>query len=120
MTDQTLDLCRCAWCLPTGFDTPLPYFYIIYFMILLIHRQSRDDEACKVKYGEDWEKVRASPLHPASVHLLMIPLRAFHVYSTARSFPIRSSPTLYVVQPYCGSSMTRRLTCLILTCAMQY
>lgn len=26
-------------------------------MILLVHRQSRDDEACKVKYGDDWETV---------------------------------------------------------------
>ncbi|BEJ11975.1 hypothetical protein CspHIS471_0204350 [Cutaneotrichosporon sp. HIS471] len=44
-----------AWCLPTGFSTPIPYFYVIYFAILLAHRQMRDDEACKEKYGKDWE-----------------------------------------------------------------
>lgn len=38
-----------AWCLPTGFDTPITYFYVIYFAVLLIHRQRRDDEACKKK-----------------------------------------------------------------------
>jgi hypothetical protein len=39
-----------AWCLPTGFDTPITYFYVIYFAVLLIHRQRRDDEACAKKY----------------------------------------------------------------------
>ena len=38
-----------AWCLPTGFDTPITYFYVIYFAVLLIHRQRRDDEACQKK-----------------------------------------------------------------------
>jgi hypothetical protein len=30
-------------------------------MILLVHRQSRDDEACKAKYGDDWDTVRPPP-----------------------------------------------------------
>jgi Ergosterol biosynthesis ERG4/ERG24 family len=38
-----------AWSLPTGFDTPITYFYVIYFTVLLIHRQRRDDEACEKK-----------------------------------------------------------------------
>jgi len=38
-----------AWCLPCGFQSPLPYFYVIYFGILLFHRQTRDDEACALK-----------------------------------------------------------------------
>lgn len=33
-------------------------------MILLVHRQSRDDEACRVKYGDDWEKVRSASSSP--------------------------------------------------------
>ena len=50
-----------AWCLTTGFQTPLTYFYSIYFLILLIHRAFRDDEACEKKYGkEDWEKYKAA------------------------------------------------------------
>ncbi|GAA6015786.1 hypothetical protein JCM10207_008794 [Rhodosporidiobolus poonsookiae] len=44
-----------AWCLPAGFSSPLPYFYPIYFAILLVHRQQRDDEACAQKYKKDWE-----------------------------------------------------------------
>jgi hypothetical protein len=46
-----------GWCLPTGFETPIPYFYVLYFVVLLVHRQIRDDEACKAKYGKDWDKV---------------------------------------------------------------
>ena len=40
-----------AWSLPTGFDTPVTYFYVIYFAVLLIHRQRRDDEKCETKYA---------------------------------------------------------------------
>ena len=45
-----------AWCLPTGLNTPITYFYLVFFVILLLHRQIRDDEACREKYGSDWEK----------------------------------------------------------------
>jgi delta14-sterol reductase len=40
-----------AWSLPTGFDTPVTYFYVVYFAVLLIHRQRRDDEKCEKKYA---------------------------------------------------------------------
>ncbi|CAA7268182.1 unnamed protein product [Cyclocybe aegerita] len=45
-----------AWSLPTGFETPITYFYVVYFAVLLIHRQRRDDEACQKKYGDDWTR----------------------------------------------------------------
>lgn len=38
-----------AWSLPTGIETPITYFYVVYFAVLLIHRQMRDDEACERK-----------------------------------------------------------------------
>jgi Delta14-sterol reductase len=38
-----------AWSLPTGFETPITYFYVTYFAVLLIHRQRRDDENCEKK-----------------------------------------------------------------------
>ena len=38
-----------AWSLPTGFETPITYFYVTYFTVLLIHRQLRDDENCEKK-----------------------------------------------------------------------
>lgn len=45
-----------AWCLPCGFAHVIPYFYAIYFTILLIHRDQRDGHACAKKYGKDWDK----------------------------------------------------------------
>jgi delta14-sterol reductase len=44
-----------AWCLPCLFGSPLPYFYILYFTILLVHRERRDHEMCAVRYGTDWD-----------------------------------------------------------------
>jgi protein-S-isoprenylcysteine O-methyltransferase Ste14 len=45
-----------AWCLPCLFDSIVPYFYIIYFLILLIHRERRDHAQCLRKYGASWEE----------------------------------------------------------------
>ncbi|RKP34806.1 C-14 sterol reductase [Dimargaris cristalligena] len=45
-----------SWCLTTGFGSPIPYFYIIYFGILLIHRERRDDHKCRLKYKQDWDR----------------------------------------------------------------
>ncbi|CAG8678799.1 7888_t:CDS:2, partial [Dentiscutata erythropus] len=39
-----------------GFDDILPYFYIVYFAVLLIHREFRDEEKCKNKYKKDWNR----------------------------------------------------------------
>lgn len=44
-----------AWCLLTGFDHPLPYFYVAYLAILLVHREHRDSKGCAEKYGADWD-----------------------------------------------------------------
>ncbi|RSL75191.1 Delta(14)-sterol reductase [Fusarium floridanum] len=41
-----------------GWGMLITYFYILYFAILLIHRERRDDDKCHRKYGEDWEKYR--------------------------------------------------------------
>ena len=36
----------------------ITYFYVVYFAILLIHREMRDEEKCQRKYGKDWEEYR--------------------------------------------------------------
>lgn len=41
-----------------GWGMIFTYFYILYFAVLLIHRDGRDDEKCARKYGEDWEKYK--------------------------------------------------------------
>ncbi|NWR69392.1 LBR protein, partial [Centropus unirufus] len=45
-----------AWSLPCGFNNILPYFYVIYFICLLVHREARDEHHCKQKYGLAWER----------------------------------------------------------------
>ncbi|KZT58978.1 ERG4/ERG24 ergosterol biosynthesis protein [Calocera cornea HHB12733] len=47
-----------AWCMTTGFNTPITYFYIAYFTVLLVHRAMRDDEMCRKKYGDDWTEYK--------------------------------------------------------------
>ncbi|XP_062341661.1 delta(14)-sterol reductase TM7SF2 [Osmerus eperlanus] len=44
-----------AWSLPCGFSHLLPYFYVVYFTILLIHREARDERQCRAKYGLAWD-----------------------------------------------------------------
>lgn len=39
-----------AWSLPTGFNTPITYFYVVYFAALLMHRERRDHETCEKKW----------------------------------------------------------------------
>lgn len=45
-----------SWCLPCGFKHLVPYFYAIYFAVLLVHRDLRDEHSCQKKYGKDWDK----------------------------------------------------------------
>jgi delta14-sterol reductase len=39
-----------------GWGMGLTYFFMVYFAVLLIHREMRDEEKCRAKYGEDWER----------------------------------------------------------------
>ncbi|KAK0963479.1 erg24, C-14 sterol reductase [Friedmanniomyces endolithicus] len=39
-----------------GWAIPVTYFYLLYFAILLVHRERRDEEKCRKKYGRDWEE----------------------------------------------------------------
>jgi protein-S-isoprenylcysteine O-methyltransferase Ste14 len=41
-----------------GWAIPITYFYVIYFGILLIHRDGRDDVKCQRKYGKDWDEYK--------------------------------------------------------------
>ncbi|MEC8023188.1 MAG: DUF1295 domain-containing protein [Myxococcota bacterium] len=45
-----------SWSLPALFDSALPWFYPVYFAILLLHRERRDNYFCSKKYGQDWEQ----------------------------------------------------------------
>eukprot|EP00730_Choanoeca_flexa_P014898 TRINITY_DN6684_c0_g1_i1.p1 TRINITY_DN6684_c0_g1~~TRINITY_DN6684_c0_g1_i1.p1 ORF type:complete len:443 (+),score=82.67 TRINITY_DN6684_c0_g1_i1:56-1330(+) len=45
-----------AWSLPCGFNSVIPYFYPIYFAVLLWHRELRDEHKCSAKYGKAWDE----------------------------------------------------------------
>jgi len=47
--------CGCPF---LGDGSLLPYFYPIYFAILLIHRAGRDDHFCHQKYGKGWDEYK--------------------------------------------------------------
>jgi len=42
------------WGLITGFGSPFPWFYPVFFAVMIIHRAKRDIERCRNKYGETW------------------------------------------------------------------
>jgi delta14-sterol reductase len=41
-----------------GWGMAITYFYIVYFAVLLIHREMRDEEKCMRKYGKDWDEYK--------------------------------------------------------------
>ena len=41
-----------------GWGIFVTYFYVIYFGVLLVHREMRDEEKCRRKYGDDWKRYR--------------------------------------------------------------
>jgi len=48
-----------SYSLLCGFESIVPYYYALYFLILLVHRSIRDDELCREKYGaEDWNEYK--------------------------------------------------------------
>ncbi len=44
------------WTVPALFESPLPYFYVIYLTCLLTERAYRDDRRCFEKYGKAWNE----------------------------------------------------------------
>jgi delta14-sterol reductase len=39
-----------------GWGMIFTYFFMVYFAVLLVHRERRDEEKCKRKYGKDWDR----------------------------------------------------------------
>jgi 7-dehydrocholesterol reductase len=46
------------WTLPVGVNHALPWFYVVYLTLLLLHRADRDDKRCAQKYGAAWDAYR--------------------------------------------------------------
>jgi len=45
-----------SWGLICGFDHFLPYLYVTFFVVMIVHRAGRDIARCKKKYGADWDR----------------------------------------------------------------
>ncbi|KAI1762384.1 ergosterol biosynthesis ERG4/ERG24 family-domain-containing protein [Hypoxylon sp. FL1150] len=45
-----------SWGLITGFSSPFPWFYPVFFCCMITHRAMRDIERCRIKYGEAWKE----------------------------------------------------------------
>ncbi|TFY77412.1 hypothetical protein EWM64_g6598 [Hericium alpestre] len=45
-----------TWGLVVGTASPIPYFYSVFFITVLVHRCGRDFERCGKKYGKDWDR----------------------------------------------------------------
>ena len=45
-----------CWSLPALFQHFMPYFYVVYLTLLLLHRAKRDDVKCRLKYGKYWDE----------------------------------------------------------------
>lgn len=43
-----------SWGLICGFGSVVPYFYVVFFLCVLLHRTQRDMDRCAKKYGTDW------------------------------------------------------------------
>ncbi|KAI8943411.1 Delta(14)-sterol reductase [Plenodomus lindquistii] len=39
-----------------GWGMIFTYFFMVYFAVLLVHRERRDEEKCRRKYGKDWDR----------------------------------------------------------------
>eukprot|EP00752_Nemacystus_decipiens_P004363 g3987.t1 len=44
------------WTVPGLFESPTPYFYVVFLILLLVDRAFRDDVRCRGKYGKHWDK----------------------------------------------------------------
>lgn len=55
---RMFDGCQVIFGEVKGWGIIFIYFYVLYFVILLIYCDCRDDEKCVKKYGEDWEKYK--------------------------------------------------------------
>ncbi|KAG9238818.1 delta(24(24(1)))-sterol reductase [Amylocarpus encephaloides] len=45
-----------SWGLITGFNSPFPWFYSVFFTVMIIHRVMRDITKCRTKYGAAWKE----------------------------------------------------------------
>lgn len=59
--------------------SPFPWFYSVFFMVMIIHRAMRDIERCRRKYGDAWKQYEKEvpylfiPVSHCSLPLYQVP-----------------------------------------------
>lgn len=80
-----------SWGLITGFNSPFPWFYSIFFTCMIIHRAKRDIERCRERYGEAWKE------YERRVPYLFIPVSPPRIRKKARIALIPTSVCLLIL-----------------------
>ncbi|KAL2863790.1 c-24(28) sterol reductase [Aspergillus lucknowensis] len=78
------------WGLITGFNSPFPWFYPVFFACMISHRALRDIQRCRIKYGEAWTE------YEKRVPYLFIPVRIYVFHPSIPGFPKARFPGVVV------------------------
>ncbi|KAL4956403.1 ergosterol biosynthesis ERG4/ERG24 family-domain-containing protein [Aspergillus filifer] len=78
------------WGLITGFNSPFPWFYPVFFACMISHRALRDIQRCRNKYGEAWAE------YERQVPYLFIPVRIYVFHPTIPGYPNARFPGVVV------------------------
>lgn len=90
-----------CWGLITGFKSPFPWFYPVFFVGMIAHRAMRDIERCREKYGDAWKE------YERQVPYLFIPV------SQPRPSELLGSSPCSLLNIHCSTSSKAIPRCLI-------
>ncbi|KAH0387263.1 C-24(28) sterol reductase, partial [Aureobasidium melanogenum] len=75
-----------SWGAITGFNSPFPWFYPLFFACMIVHRAIRDIQKCRAKYGDAWIE------YEKRVPWLFIPYVVTYGHSQLKTgHPVRSA-----------------------------
>jgi len=81
--DMWFSIC---WGLVTGFGSPFPWFYPVFFALMITHRANRDLARCRERYGKSWVEYEKQcpylfiPVRSECVHFLpLLPLTSHSI-----------------------------------------
>lgn len=80
-----------SWGLTCGFSSLLPYFYVLFFTCMILHRQNRDEVRCSTKYGNYWK------IYKSKVPNVFLPSGSFFVWIFTGKHPLANDSDLVSV-----------------------